>query len=117
MVITWQSGGTPRGGVWHIASLRGRDHQQVAQAIAEPEEDVAVAERGLRGDRGVVGKDLHSDSRERLVGAGVTQVHLESYLCRQTTPQYSHRFSHRTAQVRHNTWQGNGLVITQPYMK
>lgn len=75
-LITWQSGGTPRGGVWHIALLGGRDHQQVAEAIAEPQEDVAVAERYLRGNRGVVGEHLHGDTGERLVGAGVTQMHL-----------------------------------------
>lgn len=88
-LITWQSGGTPRGGVWHIALLGGRDHQQVAEAIAEPQEDVAVAERYLRGNRGVVGEHLHGDTGERLVGAGVTQMHLQRHLWGQVTSQQS----------------------------
>lgn len=92
---TRQPGWSPRGGARDIASLGSGDDKQVTQAIRELDEDVAVAARGLPGDRGVIGEDLHSGVGERLVSAGVTQVDLQSHFCTRTQKS-CYNSTHRT---------------------
>lgn len=49
--------------------------------VGEAKVGVAVSRSGFRGYRSVVGEELHCDSAQWLVSAGVAQMDLQGHLC------------------------------------
>lgn len=60
--------------------LRGSDDQLIAQLILEPDEGDAICPGGAGGKGDLVGENLDERIRDRLMGAGVTDVDLQCNL-------------------------------------